>query len=165
MISNKTHYLSNWVKKLENNGFTILNNPVGDGNCLYRAISYYLYATEDEWSRIKTISLNWIIENRNFILDNEKDLKTNILYSSNETIEQYINRHMTMNEWADSNMIYSLSSALGLNIRIIYNNLWGYHSYNVKKKEVVWLYHLNGNHFVLLNSKNNISLIEEVIVI
>ena len=153
---------SDWKNQLENNGFTIIKNPVADGNCFYRAISYYLYKTEDHWSQIKTISLNWIMKNQNFIMDNQKDFKTNILYSSNETVEEYLNRHKKSNEWADSNTIYSLSFALNLNIKIIYDHLKGYNTYNIKNKNEVWLYHLNRNHFVLLNSKNNSSFIKKL---
>ncbi len=144
-----------WITNLQNNGFDVLKNPSGDGNCLYRSISYHLFKSEENWRIIKHRSLNWVKKNKDFVLPFNKTFEKSIQETSNESFNSYITRHSNEGEWGDSNILYAISNEFNININCIYYNQLNYHPYVSKSNnETIWIYNQNGNHFVAIQPKS-----------
>ncbi|KAI3632597.1 hypothetical protein MIR68_002594 [Amoeboaphelidium protococcarum] len=47
----------------------ITYDPLGDGNCLSRAISYSMYGTEKKWKKVKNLSLKEVKDNKSVYCD------------------------------------------------------------------------------------------------
>ncbi|KAI3631880.1 hypothetical protein MIR68_010068, partial [Amoeboaphelidium protococcarum] len=48
-------------------------DPLGDGNCLSRAISYSMYGTETKWKKVKKLSLKEVKENKSVYCDTRSE--------------------------------------------------------------------------------------------
>jgi hypothetical protein len=56
----------------------------GDGNCLYRAISYHIYDTQDKHMRVRYDIAEFALKNETFIMPDGQPLLTWIQYSDEE---------------------------------------------------------------------------------
>ena len=75
----------------------------GDGNCLYRGVSYFVNGDEDQFPDIKMSSV--------FILLQYRDLFELILTSNmeTETFESFVLRTLAKNAWGTNNNILAIS--------------------------------------------------------
>ena len=89
----------------------------GDGNCLYRSISYFLLATEDYYNEIKKEIINWIEQNKQKFIDFFGDDDSNNI-TKEEQAEDELNYIKTKNSWGGfhtleiANIIFNLSTVV-----------------------------------------------------
>ena len=106
---------------------------IGDGNCQYRAIAYWLFNNQDLYNYIKQESLKFIFTNphlfKNFILDNDLNL--------------YLNQMIKDKEYGDELTLsaISLSFDVCINVYDYSNNLINSYNYKDVNDKVINLYY------------------------
>ena len=130
----------------------------GDGNCLYRSISYFLLATEDYYNEIKKEIINWIEQNKQKFIDFFGDDDSNNI-TKEEQAEDELNYIKTKNSWGGfhtleiANIIFNLSTVVYVdNGDENYKKYFYTENLNNDSELMILLYE-NNNHFKLLFDK------------
>lgn len=106
---------------------------IGDGNCQYRAIAYWLFNNQDLYNYIKQESLKFIFTNphlfKNFILDNDLNL--------------YLNQMIKDKEYGDELTLSAISLTFDvcINVYDYSNNLINSYNYKDVNGKVINLYY------------------------
>ena len=133
---------------------------LGDGNCLYRAISYFLFNTQAYYNEIKDLVIEWIENNYDIFLnffgdDDSKNLKKEIL--AKEELE-YTKKK---DSWGGDIQINILCIILKLTIAVYYESNGKYLRYflfnlpNIEHEEIIILLYINNRHYNLIYPKRN----------
>ena len=87
---------------------------VGDGNCLFRAISYGFFGTDEEHASLREMAVQEIIAN-----PHEFD---NHFLEPNENRQDELRRLQQDGQWAGEECIWALRRVLDIPIQVTYNN-------------------------------------------
>jgi len=132
----------------------------GDGNCLYRSISYFLFNTQEYYKEIKQLVIDWIENNFNifenfFGDDDNKNLKKETL--AKEELE-YTKKK---DSWGGDIHINILCIILKVTIAVYYESNGKYLRYflynlpNIEEEEIIILLYINNRHYNLIYPKRN----------
>ena len=151
-----------------------LGNPntlvhiLGDGNCFFRSISYYLFGTENQHELIRQLIISYMLtipnEFESIVMPRYQNSLPKQKFSARktkpvETLQGYINNsNMTRSgTWATECEILSTASLLNTNIYIYscYGHQWKWLRYSPKDilpnanphNKAIYLSHTNQNHF------------------
>ena len=143
---------TDWAASLTTNGFRVTKNVIGDGNCLYRSLTFYFFQNENRWREVKERGMNWIKNNKITMLKNNKSFQYLVETCFQKNFERYLLEVGKENEWGDSIMILALSNEFKINIKVIFNDQKAHYPYIPVEdtNQDLWLYHLNRNHFVVV---------------
>ena len=124
-----------------------MHNIEGDGNCLFRAISYVLYGTENKHETIRNNLLMYIIQNKyqeivqNIIIGSSDGNDRDLTYE--EQYNLYVNKMRTSNYWGNAGESVIITNLLNIDI-ILYdmkNRKHEYKSVTRPPKKTIYLYY------------------------
>ena len=176
--SNKSNIISD---NLKNNKSNVINNDkfknlvnkpipinkdefqtleiVGDGNCFYRCLSFFLLSDDQYYKEIKNEIIKWIDNNKELYLDFfGEDEKNNI--SKEHSAEEEYNYIKQKDSWGGYHTIEIACLVFNISIGIYTDNgnneylRYSYSENSNKDAELMLLHYLNNNHFNLLYDKN-----------
>ena len=141
---------------------------LGDGNCFFRSISYYLFGNENQHGLVRQLITSYMLtipnEFESIVMPRCQNILPRQKISARktkpvETIQGYINQsHMCHNGiWATECEILSAAALLNTNIYIysFYGNTWKWLRYSPKdiiqnaipSEQAIYIQHTNQNHF------------------
>ena len=176
--SNKSNIISD---NLKNNKSNVINNDkfknlmnkpipinkdefqtleiVGDGNCFYRCLSFFLLSDDQYYKEIKNEIIKWIDNNKELYLDFFGEDEKNNISKENLAEEEY-NYIKQKDSWGGYHTIEIACLVFNISIGIYTDNgnneylRYSYSENSNKDAELMLLHYLNNNHFNLLYDKN-----------
>lgn len=139
---------------------------IPDGNCAYRAISYYYQNNQEKYLIIRKLIYEWIKEYKDqFIVafspeENESDITTD------DKFELYLKNIKKDGTWAGDVEFSAIAKMFNINIAIYYLqnleyiNYAYYYSFN-NYIDIIKINYINRNHFELLFRKDDKNLFGE----
>lgn len=128
-------------------------NIKGDGNCLFRAVSYCVSGSEDNHDAIRQATCRHLLENECVF----ESLQRNVNMSMNEYLQMsHMNESGT---WATEMEIIGIAALFKINVYTFSFGQWllysGRHlnSEFVNNRGSIFLHHLNGNHYNVISMK------------
>ena len=138
--------------EIENTTFHC-QNIKGDGNCLFRAVSYCVTGSEDNHGAIRQATCKYLLENEG----NFKSLQRNVNISMNEYMQiSHMNENGT---WATEMEIIGIAAMLKINVYTFSFGQWllfdgrRVNSEFVNNRGSIYLHHLNENHYNVISTK------------
>jgi OTU domain-containing protein 5 len=133
--------------------FTVTRNVNGDGNCLYRCISYFLYNTEDRYQEIRQTMIQWITENPDHMMPNHESFRQNVYnHHKKKSVNQFIEKHKQNKKWGNNTCISAIAFAFQIDIEVIISTRTNSQHYKTGRNNnpKLTLFNLNKNHFVVV---------------
>jgi hypothetical protein len=131
--------------------FSIIQNVEGDGNCLYRCISYFLYNTEERYKDIRQKMIKWIIENPDYMMPNCESFRQNIWNHHRMTVNEFVIKHKQNKQWGNSICVTAIAFAFQIDIEVILSfRTNSQHHTTGNNNPKLTLFNLNENHFVVV---------------
>lgn len=97
------------------------NEIVGDGNCFYRSISFYLYGHQENYHEIRREIIQYMSEREHEY--------SQLMYDRSQNYEGYLEHHRNDEVWAEHPMIYAAADRYGMNIYVTSARYSGNHLY------------------------------------
>jgi len=120
-----------------------------DGNCLFRAVQYFLTGSEYDYEEVRQEVCNFMSENQNFF---------SIYFASSKKFKcfsEYIDYMRQDGIWGDNLELYAASRMFNFNFTIFRSNSLEIHSHHLIEPtfKTLNLEYENGNHYNVLNPK------------
>ena len=119
---------SQFIDGLKNYGFHLIQTT-GDGNCLFRSISYQLNGTEQEYSMIRKDLCDYLFANKNKyyldfnVIDSNEELgnlsREEIIQLKGKQYDDYLEKMKRDKEYGDGLCLNALSMMLHKNLNLI----------------------------------------------
>jgi hypothetical protein len=141
------------TRKFKPINFIVTRNVIGDGNCLYRCISYFLYNTEDRYEEIRQTMIQWITENPDHMMPNHESFRQNVYnHHKKMSVDQFIKKHKQNKKWGNPTCISAIAFAFEIDIEVIISTRTNsqHHKTGRNNNPKLTLFNLNKNHFVVV---------------
>jgi len=141
-------------KRLEKYGFTE-KIITGDGNCLFRALSDQLFATENKHGEIRSKVVKWLQRNQNYQIDNQGTQLIHFLDSDEYQSWDHYCRCMSQDRyWGDQFVLIAAAEIYNVSINVLSSvntpgtsNPWTEITPKQPTPQTIWLSNRHEKHF------------------
>lgn len=124
----------------------------GDGNCFFRAVSFYLSGSDHAHDKMRLKMCNYLMQNQTMFQK---------LLRSNQCFQSYVKAMERLGSWATEVEVIAMSHMLNIPIFTFEDSQWSKYSGNLIDKTwssldgAIYLNHINRNHYDVVVSVFN----------